>query len=38
VPLKETARRMKEHGLSAAALQTIGGDNAVGPLSNLPRT
>jgi predicted TIM-barrel fold metal-dependent hydrolase len=38
VPLKETARRMKELGLSAAELQAIGRDNAVALLPNLPRT
>ena len=38
VPLKETARRMKELGLSAAELRAIGGENALALLPNLPRT
>jgi hypothetical protein len=38
VPLKETARRMRELGLSAAELRAIGRDNAVALLPNLPRT
>jgi 6-methylsalicylate decarboxylase len=38
VPLKETARRMRELDLSAAALRAIGRDNAVALLPNLPRT
>jgi 6-methylsalicylate decarboxylase len=38
VPLKETARRMKELGLSAAELGAIGRENALALLPNLPRT
>jgi 6-methylsalicylate decarboxylase len=37
VPLKETARRMRELDLSAAARRAIGRDNAVALLPNLPR-
>jgi len=38
VPLQETARRMKELGLSAAELRAIGRENALALLPNLPRT
>ena len=38
VPLKETACRMKELGLSAAELRAIGRENALALLPNLPRT
>jgi 6-methylsalicylate decarboxylase len=37
VPLKETARRMRELGLSTAELRAIGRENAVALLPNLPR-
>jgi hypothetical protein len=36
--LQETARRIKDLGLSAAELRAIGRDNAVALLPNLPRT
>ena len=38
VPLRETAQRMTELGLSAADLQAIGRDNALALLPNLGRT
>ena len=38
VPLRETAERMTELGLSAADLQAIGRDNALALLPNLGRT
>jgi hypothetical protein len=38
VPLQETAKRMKELGLSAAELRAIGRENAIALLPNLPRT
>jgi 6-methylsalicylate decarboxylase len=37
VPLQETARHIKDLGLSAAELRAIGRDNAVALLPNLPR-